>query len=95
VSPRRSGRAPLVLRRSTDGVEAIERSLDDKEKTMDNKDQAKGKIKQAMGVLTGNKDLKRHGKADERAGNVKRVVDDAKDEIEGLVDSAKDKLTKH
>ena len=62
---------------------------------MDNKDQAKGKIKQAVGDLTGNKDLKRDGKADERAGNVKRVVEDAKDKIEDLVDSANDRLTKH
>jgi uncharacterized protein YjbJ (UPF0337 family) len=69
--------------------------LDDKEKMMDNKDQAKGKIKQAVGDLTGDKDLKRHGKADEKAGDVKRVVEDAKDKVEDLVDSVKDKLTKH
>lgn len=62
---------------------------------MDNKDQAKGKIKQAVGDLTGNKDLKRDGDADEKAGNVKRVVEDAKDKIEDLVDSANDRLTKH
>ena len=38
---------------------------------MDNKDQAKGKIKQAVGDLTGDKDLTREGKTDEKAGNVK------------------------
>jgi uncharacterized protein YjbJ (UPF0337 family) len=62
---------------------------------MDNKDQAKGKIKQAVGDLTGDKDLKRHGKADEKAGDVKGLVDAAKDKVVHLVDSAKDKLTKH
>lgn len=61
---------------------------------MDNKDQVKGKIKQAVGDLTGDKGLKREGKADEKAGDLKRVVEDAKDKIEDLVDSAKDKLTK-
>lgn len=66
----------------------------EKGKIMDNKDQAKGKIKQAVGDLTGNKDLKRHGKADERAGNVKGVVKDTKDKIDDVVDKATDKLTK-
>jgi uncharacterized protein YjbJ (UPF0337 family) len=69
--------------------------LDEKEKMMDNKDQAQGKIKQAVGDLTGNKDLKRHGKADEKAGDAKRVVDDAKVKVEHLIDSAKAKMTKH
>ena len=38
---------------------------------MDNKDQFKGRVKQAVGDLTDNKDLKREGKADEKAGEVK------------------------
>ena len=46
----------------------------DKEKMMENKDQAKGKIKQAVGDLTGWDALKRHGKADEKAGNVKAMA---------------------
>lgn len=62
---------------------------------MDNTDQAKGKIKQAVGDLTGNDDLKRHGEADEHAGKVKDLVDDAKDKIEHVIDTVKDKLTKH
>lgn len=61
---------------------------------MDNKDQAKGKVKQAAGDLTGNKDLKRHGQADEKAGNVKAAVEDVADKVEDLVDKAKDKLTR-
>ena len=62
---------------------------------MDNDfDQAKGKIKQAVGDLTGNKDLKKEGKADENAGKVKELVESTKDKVEDLVDKAKDKLTK-
>jgi uncharacterized protein YjbJ (UPF0337 family) len=62
---------------------------------MDNKDQAKGKIKQAVGDLTGNKDLKRHGKADEKAGDAKSAVDAASDKVHHLIDTAKEKLTHH
>ncbi len=62
---------------------------------MDNKDQAKGKIKQAVGDLTGDKHLKREGKADEKTGDVKKALDDTKDKLEGVVDRARAKLTKH
>ena len=57
-------------------------------------DQAKGKIKQAVGDLTGDKDLKREGKADETAGKVKERLDDAKDKVEDWVDKVKEKFTK-
>ena len=62
---------------------------------MDNKDQFKGKVKQAVGDLTDNKDLKREGKADEKAGEVKELVKGIKDKADDLVDTVKDKLTKH
>jgi uncharacterized protein YjbJ (UPF0337 family) len=62
---------------------------------MDNDmDQAKGKIKQAAGDLTGDKDLKREGKADEAAGKAKEGLENAKDKLGDAVDSIKDKLTK-
>lgn len=58
---------------------------------MDNDlDQAKGRIKQAAGDLTGNKDLKKRGKADEAAGKAKEFIEDTKDKAEGLVDRARD-----
>src|SRR3979490_2417976 len=44
-----------------------------------NTDQAKGRIKQAAGDLTGDRDLKREGKADEVAGKAKQAVGDMKD----------------
>ena len=60
---------------------------------MDNDlDQAKGRIKQAAGDLTGNKDLKKQGKADEAAGKAKEVIEDTKDKAEGLVDRARDRV---
>lgn len=62
---------------------------------MDNKDQVKGKVKQAVGDLTDDEDLKRHGKADEKAGDLKKVLDDVTDKAEGLVDDVKDRITEH
>lgn len=46
---------------------------------MDNKDQVKGKVKQAVGDLTDNEDLKQEGEADERAGDVKESLKNIKD----------------
>jgi uncharacterized protein YjbJ (UPF0337 family) len=62
---------------------------------MENKDQVKGKVKQAVGDLTGNEDLRREGKADEKAGEVKEFVEGVKDKADDLVDTVKDKTTKH
>jgi uncharacterized protein YjbJ (UPF0337 family) len=61
---------------------------------MDNKDQVKGKVEQAVGDLTGNKDMKRHGKADQKAGNVKAAVKDLDGKVQHLVDTTTDKLNK-
>jgi len=46
-----------------------------------NKDDAKGRAKEAAGDLTGDKDLKREGKADRGAGALKDGVDKATDKI--------------
>jgi uncharacterized protein YjbJ (UPF0337 family) len=62
---------------------------------MDNKDQVKGKVKQAVGDLTGNEDLKKEGKADEKAGEVKEFVEGVKDKADDLIDTVKDKISKH
>ena len=55
-------------------------------------DQAKGKAKEAAGILSGHKDLESEGKADRRTGEGKEKIDDAKDKLEGLVDKAGDTL---
>ena len=62
---------------------------------MDNDlDQAKGRIKQAAGDLTDNKDLKKQGKADEAAGKAKEFVEDTKDKAEGFIDRTRDQVDK-
>lgn len=48
-------------------------------------DKSKGKIKQAVGDLTGNKKLEREGEEDELKGRVKGVVKDVKRAVEGAV----------
>jgi uncharacterized protein YjbJ (UPF0337 family) len=55
-------------------------------------DEMKGKAKEAVGDLTDDDELKREGKADRAAGNVKDKLDDAKDWVEDRVDGVKDKL---
>ncbi len=52
-----------------------------------NKDDAKGRIKEAAGDLTGDKDLQREGKVDQAGGK-------AKEGIERLTDKVKDALHK-
>ncbi len=48
-------------------------------------DKIKGRVKEAVGALTGDKSLKREGKLDQATGKVKkaleRVVDKAKDVV--------------
>jgi uncharacterized protein YjbJ (UPF0337 family) len=62
---------------------------------MDNDlDQAKGKVKQAVGDLTDDKDLKKEGKADENAGKAKEFLENAKDKGEDLIDKVKDRFSK-
>jgi uncharacterized protein YjbJ (UPF0337 family) len=48
-------------------------------------DDAKGRVKEAAGALTGDKDLKQEGKSDQLGAKVKDTVGDA-------VDAVKDKL---
>ena len=46
-------------------------------------DEAKGRIKEAAGDLTGDRDLKNEGKADKVGGKVKDAVDTVKDKLTG------------
>ncbi|MGI8755827.1 MAG: CsbD family protein [Acidimicrobiales bacterium] len=48
---------------------------------MANMDDAKGKIKEAAGDLTDDKDLQREGKVDQATGGVKDKVGDAADKV--------------
>lgn len=46
-------------------------------------DKAKGKIKQAVGDLTGNEELTREGERDEAKGDVKGAFEDVKSAVKG------------
>lgn len=49
---------------------------------MPNQDEAEGRIKEAAGDLTGDKDLQREGKVDQASGKAKDAIDDARDKAE-------------
>lgn len=51
----------------------------------------KGRVKEAAGDLTDNKDLQNEGKTDQAAGNVKDKIDDAADKVKDLIHRDKDK----
>ncbi|HEY4992531.1 MAG TPA: CsbD family protein [Nakamurella sp.] len=55
-------------------------------------DQVKGHVKEAAGVVSGDKDLESEGKTDRRTGEVEEKIDHAKDKVEEVVDKAKDAL---
>jgi len=52
-------------------------------------DKAKGRVKEAAGVLTDDKDLKREGRMDQAAGRVKDAAETVKDKAEKAVDHVK------
>ncbi len=54
-------------------------------------DEIKGRVKEAAGVLAGNKNLQREGKADSAAGKVKDVVNSATDRATDAVDAIREK----
>jgi len=51
---------------------------------MSNTDDAKGRIKEAAGDLTDDKDLKREGKVDQASGKAKDKIDDVGDKAKDL-----------
>lgn len=59
---------------------------------MPNKDEVKGRAKQAAGIVTGNKDLERAGKADRVAGVVKETAGVVKEKVDGARDWIAEKV---
>jgi len=53
---------------------------------MPNKDEAEGRIKEAAGDLTDDKDLQREGKLDQATGKTKEAIDDTADKAKELLD---------
>lgn len=54
-------------------------------------DQAKGRVKEAVGDLTGNEKLEAEGKIDQAKGKVKEVVEDAGKAVDEAAKKIKDK----
>ena len=48
-------------------------------------DQAKGRVKEAAGALTDDKDLKREGKVDRASGKAKDKVGQAADKVQEVI----------
>jgi uncharacterized protein YjbJ (UPF0337 family) len=49
-------------------------------------------VKEAAGVLTGDKDLENEGKADQAGAKVKEGAEKVKEKVDDAVDSVKEKL---
>jgi uncharacterized protein YjbJ (UPF0337 family) len=58
-------------------------------------DEAKGRMKEAVGDLTDDEGLKREGKVDRAAGRAKDKMDDLKDKAGDAVDNIRDKAKDH
>ena len=52
-------------------------------------DKAKGRVKETVGVATGDRELEAEGKADTAKGHIKEKVEDAKRVIKDALDSDK------
>ena len=52
-------------------------------------EELKGQMKEAAGDLTGDKDLKKQGKADQRSAAAKKTVDDVADKMKDVIDPKK------
>jgi uncharacterized protein YjbJ (UPF0337 family) len=68
-----------------------ERDIGSKEEAMGEKtDEAKGRVKEAAGDLTGDKDLEREGKMDQAGAKVKektgKAVDKTKEALDDVLD---------
>lgn len=59
-----------------------------------NTDDAKGKVKEAAGDLSGDKDLKNEGKGDQAAGKLKDVAGGAKDKVDDAIDGVRDRVNR-
>jgi uncharacterized protein YjbJ (UPF0337 family) len=62
----------------------------DRRRSVVNKDEAKGRVKEAAGDLTDDKGLKREGKVDRAAGKAKGVIDKSAEEVRERVHSRPD-----
>lgn len=50
-------------------------------------DEAKGRVKEAAGALTGDEKLKREGQVDQAVGKIKQAVDKVVDKVKKAIES--------
>jgi uncharacterized protein YjbJ (UPF0337 family) len=55
---------------------------------------AKGRAKQAVGAITGDKKLQREGRSDERVGDLENTIDDMTDAIDDKADEVIEKVSR-
>lgn len=55
-------------------------------------DQVKGRVKEATGIVTGDKDLEAEGKTDRTIGEAETRIEHAKDKVDDIVDATKAKV---
>ena len=58
-------------------------------------DDIKGRVKEATGTLSGDKDLEREGKLDQAGAAVKDKAESAKDKVGDAVGAVKDKFDRN
>jgi len=56
-------------------------------------DEVTGRVKEAAGVLTGDKKMEREGKVDQSAGKLKQAVEKVKQKAEKVIDDVKGALS--
>ena len=56
-------------------------------------DEAKGRVKEAAGALTGDKKMKKKGKVDQSVGKLKQAVEKVGKKTEKAIDDVKDALS--
>jgi uncharacterized protein YjbJ (UPF0337 family) len=59
-----------------------------------NTDDAKGRVKEAAGDVTGDKDLQKEGKVDQASGKAKHVVDSAKDKVDEAIEGVRERINR-
>jgi len=82
-------RRPVGARWDRQRLLRLEQSMWNKNERNGNLDQVKGKVKQAVGELTGNDRLKVEGKVDETIGQAKTAVGGAEKKVAAAVASVK------
>lgn len=60
----------------------------------ENLDDAKGRVKEGAGNVTGDKEMQREGKGDQVAGKAKSALDSARDKTKEAIDDVRDRLNR-